>query len=403
MKILFFDYWLKGIANFERLVPELQRRGCTDIRMVHVGSWKNPQDGLVHEHNGFKSYDIQHYHTYSFYKVLKMETPDVVVTMNLYFLMDKAIVVFCKKLGIKVVYMAHGRMLTKSDQFSDYLKKDLKKGLLGKIRIDTIAYLYNYWLSTFISKKPLRFLITLCALVKDPASMTLYSSYTEELAADKLLLFYESDKTEYVCKRNFPDRNMTIVGNPELDGYIQSKIEDKEDFLRTLGVKSKAYLLYLDDGNVEARTMGKADWYDMLTVYTEICKRHGLTLVVKLHPRTNQAEHQTYFDSQDIVAVKKVNFRNIVEHAYAVTSLMSTTITMPLISGKRVISPRWGCFTDFDKSYPEDVIRYVYTPEEFERVLISDEPTDRSKKYVKESIGIVDGHAIERIVEEIIS
>ena len=124
--------------------------------------------------------------------------------------------------------------------------------------------------------------------------------------------------------------------------------------------------------------------------------------MAKLHPRTDQSEHQAFFDKEGIVALKQVDFRNIVEHSYAVTSLLSTTVTMPIISGKRVISPRWGTFADFNKSYPEDVIRYVYTPAEFEQALVSDAPTNRCPDYLANSIGIVDGHAIERIVREIL-
>lgn len=403
MKILFFDYWLKGIANFERLVPELHRQGCTDLKMVHVGSWKAPQDKAVHEHKGFMSYDISCYRTYSLLSVLRREKPDVLLILNLYFLMDKALVVFCRKLGIRVVYLEHGRTVSTDRQSATLqVKEDLRKNFFSKIRVDTAAMLYNYWLSTVISGKPLRFFKSLYALVKDPASMTTYTSYTDELAVDKMLLFSEDDKTEFVCRRQFPDHNMTVVGSPELDGYVQSTLMDRQSFLKTIGVATSDYLLYLEGGFVQARIMSKDDWYAMLSVLADICRRHRLTLVAKLHPRTDQDEHQAFFDKEGIVALKQVDFRNIVEHSYAVTSLMSTTITMPLVSGKRVISPRWGSFVDTDKMYQDDVIRYVYSPSEFEQVLVSGEPTCLSEEHLKDSIGRADGHVIERIVSEIL-
>ena len=403
MKILFFDYWLKGIANFERLVPELHRQGCTDLKMVHVGSWKAPQDKAVHEHKGFKSYDISCYRTYSLLSVLRREKPDVLLILNLYFLMDKALVVFCRKLGIRVVYLEHGRTVSTDRQSATLqVKEDLRKNFFSKIRVDTAAMLYNYWLSTVISGKPLRFFKSLYALVKDPASMTIYTSYTDELAVDKMLLFSEDDKTEFVCRSQFPDHNMTVVGSPELDGYVQSTLMDRQSFLKTIGVATSDYLLYLEGGFVQARIMSKDDWYAMLSVLADICRRHRLTLVAKLHPRTDQDEHQAFFDKEGIVALKQVDFRNIVEHSYAVTSLMSTTITMPLVSGKRVISPRWGSFVDTDKLYQDDVIRYVYSPSEFEQVLVSGEPTCLSEEHLKDSIGRADGHVIERIVSEIL-
>ncbi len=403
MKILFFDYWLKGIANFERLVPELRRQGCTDLKMVHVGSWKAPQDKAVHEHDGFVSYDISHYHTYSLLSVLKREKPDVLLILNLYFLMDKALVVFCRKLGIRVVYLEHGRTVSSDRQSATLqVKEDLRKNFFSKIRVDTAAMLYNYWLSTIVSGKPLRFFTSLYSLVKNPASMTTYTSYTDELAVDRMLLYSQDDKTEFVCMRHFPDSNMTIVGNPELDGYVQSAVQDKQSFLKTIGVRTADYLLYLEGGFVQARVMSKDEWHSLMTVFADICRRHGLTLVVKLHPRTDQSQHQAFFDKEGIVALKRVDFRNIVEHSYAVTSLMSTTITMPLVSGKRVISPRWGSFAGTDKLYQEDVIRYVHTPAEFEQVLMSGEPTCLSEDHLKNSIGPADGHVIERIVSELL-
>lgn len=403
MKVLFFDYWLKGVANFERLVPEFQKHENIELKMIHVGSWKESQQIIINRHKGFVSYDINYYHTYSLYKVLKREKPNVIVMLNLYYLLDKSLVTFCKKLGIKVVYLSHGRLGDDSKQISDFLKKDLKQRLLSKIRIDTLAVLYNYMLSTFISGKPLRFVRSLYKLCQDPASMTLFSTYTTELAADKILLYYEGDKDILISKRQFPDKNIYVVGNPELDMFIQSPVKDKHLFCASMKIKPENYLLYLDDGFVQSRLMTTEVWYQLMMDLNRICVKHEMKLVVKLHPRTDIDVHRPFFEKNRILALKQVDFKNIIEHAVAVTSLVSTTISLALIAQKRIISPRWGAFGDIDINYPSDVICYSYSAEDFENQLLSTESTNISTTFISRSIGKVDGCSIKRIINHILS
>lgn len=232
MKVLFFDYWLKGIANFNRLMPELRRQSLdAEVKMVHVGSWKEPQESIINEHDGFTSYDISYYNTWSLFKVLKRERPDVVVILNLYYLCDKALIVFCRKLGIKTVYLAHGKFSTITNQgFSQFLKQDLKRNFTSKIRRDTINMLCNYLESTLLEFRPLRFVKSMVAMLRDPASMTLNSTYTDELDADLKLVYYESDRQTLINQRKFPDKNIYVVGNPELDSFVNTSLISRECF-----------------------------------------------------------------------------------------------------------------------------------------------------------------------------
>lgn len=400
MKILFFDYWLKGIANFERLVPELRKHDDIELKMIHVGSWKEPQKAIINQHKGFLSYDICYYKTHNLYKVLKKEKPDVLLILNLHFLMDKALVVFCKKLAIKVIYLSHGRYIQaeSTEHLKDFLKKDFKHNFIHKIRIDTIAAIYNYLLSTILSGKPQRFVSSLFQLYKNPVSMTLFSTYTDELAADKILLYYEEDKEMLIDKRNFPDKNIYVVGNPELDGFVRTPIIKKDEFCKTHKIPEN-YLLYLDDGFVQNRLIEKDVWYKHLQEINDICHRNKIGLVIKLHPRTNIKEHESFFHSEQILAFKQIDFRNIIEHAMCVTSFISTTVSFALLTNKRVISPRWGEIKKLDINYPTNIVHYSYSQNDFEEYLISNAPTCLSIDYISKNIGKADGNSISRIVD----
>lgn len=405
MKILFFDYWLKGIANFNRLMPEM-RRQCpgAEVKMVHVGSWKEPQQSVVNEHDGFKSYDISYYGTWSLYKVLKRERPDVLVMLNLYFLSDKALVVFCRRLGIKTVYLSHGKILTNTDALlGSFVKQDLKKHFLSKIRRDTINTLRNYWLSTWLERRPMRFFKSMVAMVRNPISMTLNSEFTDELDADLKLVYYESDKQALMRQRNFPDKGIHVVGNPELDAFVNNLLVPRDDFMRQTGLGSKPYLLYLDDGYVQARLMEREAWRNHLAELAAIVKENGMQMAVKLHPRTPIAEHIDFFKAHGILPFgKEVDFKSLIAYSATVTSLVSSTISFAILLGKRVVTPRWGVTKDIMHNYPSDVIHYSENAADFADWLTNGCPCNTSKDYISLNLGEPDGQAIPRIVSFIV-
>lgn len=406
MKILFFDIWLKGIANFNRLMPEIKKQ-CpnAEVKMLHVGSWKEIQEAVVNKHEGFNSYDISYYLTWSLLKVLKQESPDVLVMLNLSFLLDKSLVVFCRHLGIKTVYLAHGKFLSNAnDLLGDFVKNDLKKNFKSKIRIDTINILRNYQLSTLIDRHPMNFIKSMIAMIKDPLSMTLNSKYTHELDADCKLVYYESDKQILISQRNFPDKNIFVVGNPELDAFVNNPLIPKDIFLLNNGLSEKPYLLYLDDGYVQARIMEKNVWHAHLSEISDIAQKANMQLVVKLHPRTPLSEHIDFFTSKGILSFgKEVDFKSLIAYSHTVTSLVSTTISFAILLEKRVITPRWGATSNILHNYPDNVIHYSTNATDFFEWLINNKPCNMDNNYINNNLGIVDGKAIQRVVSIILN
>lgn len=404
MKILFFDYWLKGINNFNRLMPEIRKQiPDAEVKMVHVGSWKEPQEKLVNKHDGFTSHDISTYGTWNLYKVLKKERPDVLVMLNIYYLSDKAIITFCRKLGIKVVFLAHGKFLSDSEQILDrHVKEDLKKNFASKIRKDTVNILKNYLLSTFIRRQPMLFPKSLIKLMKDPMSMTLKTKYSEELDVDRMMVYYESDKEEFINNRNFPAEKITVVGNPEMDDFINIPQTKIDKFTKTTGLKEGEYLLYLDDGWVEAKLMNREHWISHLKEINEIAKKAKLKLVLKLHPRTPYEVYKSIFKEEDILALKnEIDFKSLIFFSNCVTSLVSTTISLALFLGKRVISPRFGVVKNIYLNYPANVIHYCYSAEDFHDRITNPTPTANDKRYLEDNFSMCDGNVITRIVNMI--
>lgn len=405
MKILFFDFWLKGVANFERLVPELNSRGVSDIKMLHVASWESRQDKAVHHHKGFDSYDISYYKTNNLYKVLEKEKPDVLIMLNLFSFVDKALVVFCKLLGIKSVYLSHGILFMPNESYKEeqiQINRNFKKNIFKNIKKSILLGQYNYFLSTLKSNKTGRYFSSILGKFRNPASMGIRSTYTDEMDADEIIVYYDADKRMLLEKRNFPDHNISVVGNPELDIFVKTPIVERGLFMTNNNMPDGEYLLYLEDGFVQNGMMDRDEWCRLVTELNDICRKNNLYLVIKLHPRTEVNDFADFFEKRGIIYFKNIDFKNIIHHSKAVTSLLSTTITFALICGKRVVSPRWGSFENLRFHYPDNVIHYSYTKDDFESFLMSDKESMKNASYIRENIGMVDGKAISRIVDLIL-
>lgn len=402
MKVLFFDYWLKGVANFNRLVSELKHQDQeVEIKMLHVGSWKEHLAQPVSSHNGFLSYDISHYHTSSILKVLKKERPDVVVMLNIYLLLDKAVIAFCKKLGIKVVFVSHGRLSAATT--ATLGAKKTKKTLRDKLQKEPLLTLWNYAHSTLISRKPGNLIKTLLKVARHKFQIAYPSKFSEELDADEILVYYESDREVLHHEKDFPLEKVKVVGNPELDDFVNLPIAGKDKFISATGLDSP-YLLYLDDGWVQAQLMEKDDWIKHITEVTRLAHDAGLRVAIKLHPRTPLEEYEDLFRSLDIKAFKnEVDFKSLIHYSDIVVSLASTTISLALFLNKRIISPRFGPVADIFLNYPENVIHYSHTPDDFRKWLVNDEPTVSDLKYLDDNFRWCDGKVAKRIVGNILN
>ena len=403
MKIIFLDSGLKGISNFTRLVPGLLKTlPGVEIKLIFNDSWRGHVTEPVVNLPGFRGYDISTYGTNSYYRVLKREKPDLVVTLNNYFLLDKAINVICRKLKIPVVYLSHGRLSGREMAMSlPSYKRDMKKP--PKINKDNFLILSNYLKSTLLRGKPWMFFSSLWALATKPGTMLATSLYNEELKVDKNLVYFNSCKDIMVKERGFPADNIHVVGNPEFDSFHNSSVAPIKSIYPNLREGQK-YILYLEDGFLQNGIMNKEQWMKHLAEINESVKATGNKLAIKFHPRTDIVPLKDFLEEEDIDFFgKEADMKSLISHSEGVISVFSTTITFALIMGKNVWSPRWDATEKIAKNYPENVIRYVYSPEELKRAITGGETTNRNENYLQQEVGTPDGQSINRIVKHLCS
>lgn len=408
MKVLFFDSWLKGVSNYTRLMPEIAQRPGVEVKMLHTASWRTDDASEAPEVttiDNLECVDISHYGTNSLYKVLKRERPDVLVTLNMYNFTDRALVAICRNLGIRIVYLAHGRFsLTNATDISTMVEsRRRQKSWKQKLNRENRRMFGNYALATLHAGKPWRFPIAMYKYFTDPSQRSVNTPYCPELRPDKILLYYESDRKIMVENRRFPDDNIQVVGNPELDTFASAPIISREEFCEKYGVPDKPYLLYLDDGLPQNKLLTSDAWKSHVLEISEAAKSQGLALVIKLHPRVDAQEIGDFLRDNGILWYQKdIDFKNLIYHSHAATSIYSSTIAFALLLGKRVVSPRWGDVRDFPLSYPADVVRYAYSPQEFASALSDTAPTCTNSAYLSANFGDLSSPAIPRIVAAIL-
>lgn len=399
MKLLFIDGWTKGIRNFSRLTPLLNERKVS-YKLVHLESWGSDNAQQKQTINGVDCYDISYYKTNYIYNVLKIEKPDVVLILSLGYLLDRTIVSMCNKLGIRIAYLSHGKLYMKQgagdlSSQSSMIQK-IKKRMKGK----ALMVLKNYIRFNCITRfKPVLVFRALKEFVRH-SERSMFTPYTDEFRVDVGMVYYEPE-TLLFEKRGFPKGMIRAVGNPEIDGIINSPLLERDVFLKKIGLSFDKYVLYMDDGFVQENLLTMKEWLSFINEMYQPLKQKGSKLVIKLHPRTSIENAKEFFDKEGILTIKDADFKNLCYHSEFVFSHSSSTVVYGMIMNKPIVLPRWGKMADLVRNYPDDVVNYVESPKQYISLLDTGIPLKDTRAYLRENCGFLDGKSTKRIVDNI--
>lgn len=402
MKILFFDTWTKGIRNFSRLTDKLESKGCT-YKLVHLESWDGVDVPKYQKIGKIDCYDISYYNSTYIYSVLKQERPDVVLMLSLSYLLDRVITSMCNKLGIKIVYLAHGKIYMKEGIGNLSSNLSLAEKINKRRSTKKMMIIKNYFRFNLLTRfRPDLIFHTLLEFVNH-SDKSMYTPYCSEFKVNAGMVYYESEKEMFENERHFPKGMIQAVGNPEMDSIINARVIDKPEFLKSINFDRENYALYMDDGFTQEGLFSYEEWKSFINeVYVPLRKR-GISLIIKLHPRTNVEPMNDFLKEQCILAIKDVDFKNVCAHADFVLSHSSSTVMYGMIVNKPVLLPRWGKMTNLVRNYPEDAVTYVETLEDYASLVKNGIPHKDTSAYLKDNCGNLDGKAIDRIVEVILS
>jgi hypothetical protein len=412
-KIIYFDYWTVGIHNFKVFDESLRHAGL-EVKLIHLGSWRDPNTPAYQEIDGIKCYDISYFKTKLLYNIIRDEAPDAIITLNASFTIDRAITMICRNLGIKLIYLMHG-IMTREEYIEDSIRetnRSRKEGLLRKvvnqlkgIVPNYLFSLYKYDKKYFFKSYPYKLLVN---TLLNPTRYLNFPPASFDLDPD-LSLVYGNIDFRFYERRLFDKKKSVIkvVGNPGLDSYFQQFNElpfERDSFLSQYNIPlNKPYVTYLEEGFVQDKFWTVDRWLAFCETLLDVCTQSGRHLVIKLHPRT---ANSPYLESlrrlENLSLVDRTNLPKLINFTDKCISHYSTTLIYPILLNKPIFVPRWGDSASLVTLYNEREVTFIDSLESLKANLLKQEFAYDRSQYINDYIPYTDGKTGERIVQAIL-
>ena len=421
MKILYFDYWTKGLPhNILPLDRLLAARGFERV-MVHVGSWRDPSVKDEEIIEGLLCRDIRWY-SGDLRRVFATEKPTVVHVLNVGGVVDRLVNRICRNLNVKTVFLMHGVMpLGKNINVE---KKRLNEGFtIAKRLAKAPKYLkiYAMYLGEVARTSPLELLSPrtyghIAQMILSPGSVYADPWIHKDLYPDLTLLYSEAYRRHFVETLRFNPDSIRVVGNPQLDPVFQfARASDSQERMSKLygglGIPlDKPLVVFLVDGlDSGLSSFTEAEWLEELREVSAVVRSVGARLILKLHPTNSRTKVEAAFQSiPDTHILQHESNLSIVTGAAAVVGHISSSLVIPIALKIPVFVPQWSkVYREYDYYVSYGAALPALTSDTLKRHLRS--VIDKTFNYEfngsynAEFVGFSDGTNWERITNEILT
>jgi len=398
-KILYIDYWTKGSHNFLRLDKEL-RKHCVTL-FLHLSSWREEGNSRERHVDGLPFRDISYYDTNYVFKVLERERPCAVILLNLNTITDRSIVLSCKQLGIKVIYLSHGSLSVyeKIDDLITSGRVYYFNNVIARARRTIFRVFPDYWYSKRRCGGSL-FSVLRSVMMHlwnygRPVRHFMFPQYNNELDADVCLVFSRNDFDVFTEYRGYPKEKIVITGNPEYDEFFVDYERDKNN------TKKNTKVTYVDEGSIDD-ILTIDEHIDALRDIQETAVKCGLQFEIKLHPRTYDRADTYRKALPRSVVITQIKFHSLFRDSRIVISQGSTVILYAMCMGIPVLVPRFGSFLKFPEYYRKETVMTCNNLHELE--LCMKQPKINKQPYsdfLSRFITYQDSMSLNRILESI--
>jgi len=420
MKVLYFDYWTNGLLHQILPLDKILTNKGLDSILVHLGSWRDKSvkeeeiiDGLLCRDIKFYGNDIRN--------AFVVEKPDVVYVINMGGPIDRLVNRICRNLKIKTIFLMHGVLPTGLDLIQE--KKNVNKSYSILYRLSKgIKYIKVYKMfGREILKNNFTELFMpniyghLIQMVFSPGSMYTSPYVDRDLHTDRVLVYSNLYKEEFMNNMKVPLGKINVVGNPNLDSIIKLKnsvnYKDTIDsYYSSLNIPTnKKLLIYLLDGiPMFEGLFSKQDWLNELLDVAKIAEELDWALILKLHPSNDRNEITNYLQSVKNVYIFQMEVDlSIVGGCKAAIGHISTTLNVPIAINIPVFIPRWTkVYAEYDYFISNGAAMPCYTIKELKEYLISIDKEHfielpQHNIYTEKCIGPLDGCTWEKVANEI--
>ena len=410
MNVVYFDYWTNGVGNFTAIDKRFKAKGHNTM-LFHIGSFRNPNTPPEEIIEGVLCRDIFYYKTKYIYQALKILNPDVIISLNTTYITDRALVMACRALKIKSVFLMHGDRATTNDEIIAE-SKAINFSLIFKIKksIKYIKYVIpNYFLSSwYVNELNIIKMIPLIVLFKTfitPNISFIFPPFSQEALHDKCLV-YSNKYLGYYQKLGYTESQIIVTGNPKND-YLFDLINYNfpTDNIRDINIKKlivsgNKYALYLD----EALQVVNHSGYTYEYFFKELnniairLKDEEIELIVKLHPSTDidkfpkEKKHFSFYQSY---------LEYLIHYSTFCFGHISSAVNVAIILNKPVISTKWGRNKNIPDYYIKNNVAKSWNNINDDIDLTTNEVA--RTEYLKENVSILQPISTDMILNEILT
>lgn len=415
-RVLFYDMWTKGIEKFTRVVEP----GAADYRLLHFGSFRGEPAGETRIVDGIPAVEFSLFDGMSLEAIVASFQPDVVVGLNVTAVIDRAMLLTCRKLGVPTVFLQHGAWVD-PDQ--------VEEGALDmQQRLPASAYLsrvgkYGLYMKWYLAVRsggaaaltPWR---VLARHASSPVFAHQFPTAPDELWPTTALVFSEKDAEMLVDSHELPRERIRVIGNPEADAVLARRSAPLDDALRAELVRragldpARPLVTMLEEGWVESHNF--RGWTEDVRVariveVVDACERGGAQVLVRPHPATDVRALEGALASKPGASITRaLSLVDAVDVGRAAIAVGTTALETALLLDKPIVAPLWFVGGD------ESKVRYARfgaancaaSPDDLAALVAGlvrgDRPPADPRRFVESRLGPVDGKAATRAREAVL-
>lgn len=247
-KIIFFDSWTKSEPHISKLKNKLEDLGYC-LLLLHTGSFKHEKGRKREEYiNGLLVRDISFYCGKSFFEILELEKPSIIVFFSLKTPIHMAVNRYAIYFGIPTCHLYHGFATVQTYSNANFIKENKSARLIN---------IFGGIYSSFRYSIP----IYIYSMIKTGAKLFVWIEFIKFLLSrffgiDLNKKYFHDYKTTLGCVYTNADikhmnksygvdiKKIYPIGNPD---FIKFKLKSSEiGFM--LNKKSNKNIIYIDSG-----------------------------------------------------------------------------------------------------------------------------------------------------------
>jgi hypothetical protein len=362
-KIIGFDSWTKGYKNYSRLLSVFNQNGYS-FKLIHLGSWghdiRKEKEEII---DGINIVDISFYNGKSFFEVLKIEKPDLIIFLSIEAFAHRAFNRYAKTLNIPTINLYHGLIMVQAVENGKQDKYNFlaQSKLVYSRAFKNIFKIWPVYMRSLIETKAgisdwLRFLKDIFTKV--------FAIYNKKAARDSItnycVVYTQADVQHAVSKFGANIKNVRVVGNPDIIKFGLSE----NDFGRFATKKNESKnIIYIDHGGSTCglNFTSSTHYISFLLELKDELSKKGYNLIVKMHPSQESFETPNLCIKEGLILSSNDHFVFDLRNSCAVITGPSTASMIPALMGLPLFLIQFGPFNGQEYgnlllNYPRSVL-----------------------------------------------